>query len=147
MIGTAHLIFFVGDQEASRRFHAAVLDLEPTLHVPGMTEFRLGPGCVLGLMPAAGIRRLLGDRLPDPGGAAGVPRAELYLVVDDPARYHERALRHGARELSGLTRRSWGDRVAYSICPDGHVLAFASRDQPDTAPHPGAGSPGSEGVS
>jgi hypothetical protein len=30
-----------------------------------MTEFRL-EGAVLGLMPGAGVRRLLGERLPDP---------------------------------------------------------------------------------
>ena len=90
-----------------------------------MTEFRLGPGAVLGLMPAAGIKRLLGDRLPDPGLAAGVPRAELYLVTDDPRAYHQRALDGGAQELSPLAPRDWGHEAAYSLDRDGHVLAFA----------------------
>ncbi len=31
----------------------------------------------------------------------------------------------GARELSGLEKRSWGDLAAYSLDPDGYVLAFA----------------------
>lgn len=89
-----------------------------------MTEFEIG-GAVLGLMPEAGIKRLLGDGLPDPGRARGVPRAEIYLVVDDPAAYHARALAAGARELSPLTLRDWGHDVAYSLDRDGHVLAFA----------------------
>ena len=141
MIDATHMILYVEDQEASRGFYAAVLDQEPTLHVPGMTEFRLGPACVLGLMPSAGIRRLLGERLPDPAAASGIPRAELYVYVTDPARHHERALERGARELSPLQRRNWGDWAAYSLDPDGHVLAFATRTDPATgpgAPEPGA---------
>jgi hypothetical protein len=39
---------------------------------------------VFGVMPEHGIRKLLGDRLPDPGMGRGIPRAELYLRVDEP---------------------------------------------------------------
>lgn len=134
MISAAHLILYVEDEEASCSFYSAVLDQEPSLRVPGMTEFRLGSGCVLGLMPVTGIRRLLGERLPDPATATGIPRAELYLYVGDPALFHQRALEHGARELSGVAPRNWGDRAAYSLDPDGHVLAFASLAEPDAAP-------------
>src|ERR1043166_4501095 len=79
-----HFIFYVADQKRSAAFYSRVLDLPPELDVPGMTEFRLGEGAILGLMPAAGIKRLLGERLPDPNAAAGIPRAELYLLSDDP---------------------------------------------------------------
>jgi catechol 2,3-dioxygenase-like lactoylglutathione lyase family enzyme len=121
----SHFILYVSDQRASAAFYAAVLGRAPTLDVPGMTEFALGSGAVLGLMPEAGVRRLLGDALPDPAAAGGVPRAELYLVVEDPAAHHARALAAGARELSPLLPRDWGHRAAYSLDPDGHVLAFA----------------------
>ena len=84
MISAAHFILYVRDQEASRRFWEQGLGLPPALHVPGMTEFHLREGVVLGLMPERGIRALLGERLPDPAAAAGVPRAELYLLVVDP---------------------------------------------------------------
>jgi catechol 2,3-dioxygenase-like lactoylglutathione lyase family enzyme len=126
----AHFVLYVADQAAARRFYAAALGREPTLDVPGMTEFALGPGCVLGLMPAAGIKRLLGDRLPDPAAAAGVPRCELYLLVDDPAKCHARALAAGATELSPPAERDWGHRAAYSLDPDGHVIAFAEAIRP-----------------
>lgn len=125
----AHFILYVDDQAASTAFYAAVLGRKPSLDVPGMTEFRLADGAVLGLMPAAGIRRLLGDALPDPSSAAGVPRAELYLYVPDPGERHARALAHGARELSPPQRRGWGDVAAYALDPDGHVVAFASRSR------------------
>ncbi len=124
MIGDAHLILFVADQRASGAFYRAVLGIEPRLDVPGMCEFQLGPGRVLGLMPQTGARRLLGDALGDPADCVGV-RSELYLYVDDAARYLQRALAHGARSLSALAPRDWGDLAGYVLDPDGHLLAFA----------------------
>ncbi len=121
----AHFILFVRDQRAATRFYREVLDLVPRLDVPGMTEFELGEGVVLGLMPSEGIRKLLGDALPDPDGAGPVSRAELYLLVEDPEAFHRRALDSGAVELSALSVRDWGHEAAYSLDPDGHVLAFA----------------------
>jgi catechol 2,3-dioxygenase-like lactoylglutathione lyase family enzyme len=125
MANAAHFILYVRDQARSRAFYAATLGSEPTLDVPGMTEFRLREGAILGLMPEAGIRRLLGAALPDPASASGIPRAELYLLVDDPAAYHARALGAGAVELDALAVRDWGHAAAYSLDPDGHVVAFA----------------------
>ncbi len=121
-----HFILYVRDQAASAAFYRAVLAIEPALDVPGMTEFHVGDA-VIGLMPEAGIKRLLGDALPDPSDAHRVPRAELYLVVQEPEAYHARALARGARELSPMSLRDWGHRAAYSLDADGHVLAFASQ--------------------
>ena len=108
VIGSVCLILYVTDQVAATAFWQAVLDCPPTLDVLGMTEFALGTGVVLGLMPETGIRSLLGPALPDPAAGRGIPRAELYLVVDDAAAYHARARAAGAAELSQLARRSWG---------------------------------------
>lgn len=121
----ALFILYVADQEASTKFYSSVLACDPILFVPGMTEFKLNDGATLGLMPESGIKRLLGDRLPDPAGATGVPRAELYLALSDAESCHQRALAAGAMELSPMAERPWGDRVAYSLDPDGHVVAFA----------------------
>ncbi len=129
IIAKTHIILYVKDQMRSADFYAQVLACQPSLNVPGMTEFILSETCVLGLMPEAGIKRLLGDALPDPARAAGIPRAELYLRVTDPAAYHRRAIEAGATELSELQDRDWGDRAAYSLDPDGHVLAFADKSQ------------------
>lgn len=123
---SAHFILYVSNQEDSTRFFASVLGMEPRLHVPGMTEFALSGGAILGLMPEKGIKALLGAKLPDPARAMGVPRAELYLRVADPGAHHARALAAGALELSPLLARDWGDVVAYSLIKDGLVLAFAT---------------------
>jgi catechol 2,3-dioxygenase-like lactoylglutathione lyase family enzyme len=121
----AHFILYVRDARASVAFYSAVLAIAPRLDVPGMAEFELTSGAVLGLMPEAGIVRLLGQGLPAPEAARGVPRAELYLLVDEPAACHARALAAGAKELSALEPRAWGHDAAYSLDPDAHVLAFA----------------------
>lgn len=119
-------ILYVHDQNRAKDFYQKVLELEPTLDVPGMTEFKLSNEHVLGLMPEAGIQRLLGPALPDPTCARGVPRAEIYISIEDPERRHRLALENGARELSPYLPRNWGDSAAYSLDPDGHVLVFAN---------------------
>src|SRR5512135_252545 len=122
-----HFILYVEDKTRSTAFYSHVLNCQPTLNVPGMTEFILSKDTILGLMPIVGIKRLLGDKLPDPAHGVGIPRAELYLVVQHPLDYHRRAIEAGAIELSGLEDRDWGHRVAYSLDPDGHVIAFAEQ--------------------
>lgn len=121
-----YFILYVADQVTSTAFYTAVLVYPPRLNVPGMTEFALPGGAVLGLMPESSIRNLLGPRLPDPSTARGTPRAELYLLVDQPAAYIERALASSATLLSPLQARSWGHQAAYCLDIDGHVLAFAA---------------------
>jgi uncharacterized glyoxalase superfamily protein PhnB len=134
-MAAAHFILWVRDQARSAAFYRAALDAEPRLDVPGMTEFDLPGGAVLGLMPEAGATRLLGDVAgPRQGEAGRAPRAELYLVVDDPAAHHSRALAAGAREASALAPRDWGHEAAYSLDLDGHVLAFAREIAPAAAP-------------
>lgn len=122
-----NFILYVRDQEASTRFYRTVLGQEPTLHVPGMTEFRLSAECVLGLMPERGIKRLLGEAIEDPEKTNGAARAEVYLTVESPQAFLDRALAAGGRLLSSLEPRSWGDTAAYVADPDGHVVAFATR--------------------
>ena len=122
----SHFILYVRDQTRSADFYSAVLAMQPTLDVPGMTEFTLAENVVLGLMPESGVARLFGSALPDPASGQGVARAELYLLVREPQLYHRRALAAGATQLSTLQLRDWGDTAAYSLDPDGHVLAFAS---------------------
>lgn len=116
------IILYVADQERGRDFYAATLGMAPTLDVPGMTEFSLG-GVTLGLMPERGIRKLLGDAFPSATG--DVARCELYLTVDDPMAFADRAAENGARELSPLQARDWGDDVVYLSDPDHHIIAFA----------------------
>ena len=124
----AHFILYVSDQKRSADYYREVLGLDPFLDVPGMTEFKLGDGSILGLMPEESASRLLGSGTIPPSASGSTPpvlKAELYLVVDSPGIYHQRALSCGGIELSPLMDRNWGHRAAYSVDRDGHVLAVA----------------------
>ncbi len=118
-------ILYVADQARSTAFYKAVLGHAPVLEVPGMTEFNLGPGVKLGLMPEQGIARIISGPLPHPAQGHGVPRCELYIVVDHLDRAVQRALGAGAIPVDPATDRDWGHRVAYLADPDAHVLALA----------------------
>lgn len=121
-----HTILYVADQNRSRDFYKSVLEKDPILDVPGMTEFNLGDSHVLGLMPETGIKRLLGELLPDPSRGSGIPRVELYIRIKDPESMYARAQSAGAISLSPILERNWGGRAGYVIDFDGHVLAFAT---------------------
>ncbi len=118
-------ILYVADQAKSKTFYQEVLHLEPSLDVPGMTEFTLKSEVMIGLMPNDGIARILGNTLPHPAEGSGIPRCELYLKVENAQSYIDRALRAGAALVSPMLERPWGDLTAYVADPDGHVLAFA----------------------
>lgn len=121
-------ILYVKDQQRSAEFYKAVLLQDPVLDVPGMTEFQLSADTKLGLMPEAGIKKILGSRVPDPALGNGIPRCELYLHVDSPSECLQRSLSAGATQIEEEKARDWGDRVAYCADPDGHILAFAARN-------------------
>ena|ERR1035441_9633979 len=123
-IRSFEVILYVADQSRSRDFYSSILSIEPSLDVPGMTEFEIG-GAKLGLMPSRGIKALLGESIGDTDIA--VSRCELYLVVDDPTAYADRALLAGAKELSPLQLRDWGDEAVYFADHDSHIIAFARK--------------------
>lgn len=121
-----HTIFFVEDQAESTKFYQAILGMDPILNVPGMSEFKLSEEHVLGLMPAAGIKRLLGEKIEMPEKKNSAPNAELYLCVNDPNMYFDRALKNGAREMSPVEPRNWGSNVGYVMDVDNNLIAFSN---------------------
>ena len=121
-------ILFVQDQRRSRDFYSALIGRSPALDVPGMTEFELLPSVRLGLMPQQGIAKLLTPVCPHPENAQGVPRCEVYLRVEDPEAWRQRAIEAGAMPVRELELMDWHEHVAYVADPDGHVIAFAKRE-------------------
>lgn len=119
------IILYVKDQHRSRDFYTSLLGLSPRLDVPGMTEIQLNEACVLGLMPESGIAKILGDTVPAPASASGIPRCELYLFCEDTEQMLANAIVLGAIKISSSKVRDWGHTVAYCADPDGHILAFA----------------------
>ncbi|MGB3343006.1 MAG: VOC family protein [Aequorivita sp.] len=122
---TIEFILYVSDQARSTDFYGKLLELQPTLNVPGMTEFNLSENVKLGLMPESGIAKIISPAMPHPERGNGIPRCEIYLKIKDPETYLERALTLGGKIISPLYARNWGDTVGYLTDLDGHVIAFA----------------------
>jgi uncharacterized glyoxalase superfamily protein PhnB len=120
------IILYVADQKRSRDFYSALLAKEPSLDVPGMTEFILSDNLKLGLMPENGIAKILSDKTPHPSSGNGIPRCELYLLVEDSDKLNQYAISLGAKEISPVSLRDWGDKVGYVSDFDGHIIAFAA---------------------
>ena len=118
-------IIYVADQKISADFYRKVLALEPILDVPGMTEFEINKNCKLGIMPEEGMARILGDKTLHPASGNGIPRCEIYLMIDDPEKMFSLAITCGAKEISPVILRNWNHFAGYVQDPDGHILAFA----------------------
>jgi len=120
-------IIYVEDQKKSTEFYSKILDLNPSLNVPGMTEFNLNSNTKFGLMPENGIVKILKNKTPHPKDGNGIPRCELYLKVKNAKEKISKAVLLGAIEISPLQDRDWGDKVGYIVDIDGHIIAFAEK--------------------
>ena len=120
-------ILYVADQSRSRAFYQKVLQADPVLDEEGMTAFKLHENSTLGIMPEKSIAKILGTKVPHPMIANGIPRSEVYLYVEDPLPFYNRALDAGGVSISEYSLRAWGHWVAYVIDMDGHVLAFTKK--------------------
>lgn len=123
----SEFILYVANQESSSRFYEAIFRTKPTLEVPGMTEFTLSETLKIGLMPNAGIAKIITPRTVHPEKGNGIPRCELYFYVENLELEYQNALQAGAKIISGIENRNWGDRVCYFADLDGHIIAFAEK--------------------
>ena len=126
-IKISQTILYVDSQAESCEFYKKIFRKEPDLHVDGMTEFNLFENCKIGLMPNNGIAKILSDKTPHPAKGTGIPRCELYFYVNNIQFEFDNAINSGAKLISPVLERDWGDRVCYFSDPDGHIIAFAEK--------------------
>jgi predicted enzyme related to lactoylglutathione lyase len=126
-INHIQFILYVSNQEKSKNFYQILFNKKPTLDVIGMTEFTLNDFTKIGLMPNGGIAKIISSKLPHPELGNGIPRCELYLTIDDLEKNLERILKAGAKLISPILLRDWGDMVVYIADFDGHIIALASK--------------------
>ena len=119
-------ILYVKDISSSVLFYSKLLNRKPDLDVPGMKEFSLSSGVKLGLMPEQGIARIITPALRHPAEGTGIPRCELYLLVEDADDAYIHGIRCGGIPVSAVADRDWGHRVGYFSDHDGHVIAVAN---------------------
>lgn len=121
-----HLVLAVSDVQRSHDFYRDVFGWESHLEWPGeYTELVVTDDDRLGLYRREGYAVTAGAEPADLNGR--VSPAYLYVRVDDLDGTIRRLQAAGARPLSGLSDRNWGDEAAYFADPDGNVVAVARR--------------------
>lgn len=118
------VILAVRDVARAARFYREAFDVEQVVDAPSYAELRLPDGMRLGLYQREGFARNTGEP-PAPAPLSGVTATELYFYVDEPSEIGRRLERGGARVLSSLKPRDWGDDAAYFADLDGNVIVVA----------------------
>ncbi|RCU43140.1 lactoylglutathione lyase [Chryseobacterium lacus] len=122
-----HFILYVENQQSSTVFYEKIFRKKARLNVPGMSEFEIADNIVLGLMPNAGIAKILKDKMPAPETGTGIPRCELYLYSDQIDSEYENVKALNIDIISPLQDMNWGDKAFYFADPDGHIIVFAQK--------------------
>jgi catechol 2,3-dioxygenase-like lactoylglutathione lyase family enzyme len=120
----ALIILAVSDLPRAVTFYSAAFGWPQVVDVPVYAEFTLPGGQRLGLYQREGFGVNTGQvpfRVPD-GELSSV---EIYFYTDDVPAIIAQLEAAGARQLSTLTLRDWGDEAAYYADPDGNVLVVA----------------------
>jgi len=117
-------ILAVDDLPRAVAFYVDGFGWPKVVNAPVYVEFGLPGGTRLGLYERQGFGRNTGQ-VPARVPYGELAATELYFHVDDIAVAIERLRRAGARELSPLTQRDWGDEAAYFADPEGNVIVLA----------------------
>lgn len=105
-------------------FYRAAFDWQLVVETPVYVELLLPGGQRLGLYQREGFARNTGQApMLTPRGE--LAPCELYFFADDLPAALAKMRAAGARVLSPLSPRPWGDEAAYYADPDGNVLVLA----------------------
>jgi catechol 2,3-dioxygenase-like lactoylglutathione lyase family enzyme len=101
------------DIQRSRRFYEGVLGLDADDTVPSRLYFHCGD-VILAVI----------DWTVEPLGPFRPTPENLYFATGDLDGAHQRAVTAGARRLTAIETRPWGERSFYCLDPDGNLLCF-----------------------
>ena len=120
------VVLAVPDLGAATRFSRAAFGWEQAVTAPSYAELSLPNGLRLGLYERQGFGRNTGQ-VPHLVPEGALAPTELYFDVEDPGASARALEAAGARCLSPLAPRDWGDDCAYWADPFGTVLVLARR--------------------
>lgn len=127
--------------DTAKDFYERAFGWHRTIEVPVYVEYALPGGARLGLYQRDGYATNTGEApAMVPTGAIGP--TELYFYPETPDALEaaiDRVESAGARRLSPLSPRPWGDEVAYFADPMGNVLALGRPIADDDAPNSRSG--------
>jgi predicted enzyme related to lactoylglutathione lyase len=117
-------VLAVEDLARARAFYLAAFGWGVVVDAAVYVELAVAGGMRLGLYDRVGFARNTG--LPaSVVGEGGTTATEVYFQVDELEPAIDRMRAAGARELSALAVRPWGDEAIYFSDPDGNVLVLA----------------------
>jgi len=117
-------ILAVADVKKSLAFYRAAFGWPVAVDAPVYKELKLPGGGGIGLYQREGFAKNVGAT-PVQAPAGKVTGTELYLHVDDLAGAIKKLMAAGARPLSPLGPRPWGDQAAYFADPDHNIIVLA----------------------
>lgn len=120
----ALIILAVSDLPRAVRFYRSAFGWPQEVDVPVYAEFAMPGDQRLGLYERGAFGRNTGQT-PDATPDGALTGTELYFYPADLPAAIVRLEASGARMLSKLTKRDWGDEAAYFADPDGNVLVMA----------------------
>jgi catechol 2,3-dioxygenase-like lactoylglutathione lyase family enzyme len=122
------VIFAVSDVARSAEFYERAFGWprNPLVDYTNYVELLPPDGGAVGVYERGGYAGEVGAEPVEPGGA-GVAPGYLYLRVEDVEATVAALGQAGARALSPLAERAWGERAAWFADPDGNVIAVAQR--------------------
>lgn len=133
------VILAVADVTRARDFYerAFAWPRNPLVDYANYVEYLPPDGGAVGLYRREGFAGEVGAEPVELGGER-IASSYLYLRVDDVESTVAALGDAGARPLSPLAERAWGERAAWFADPDGNVLAVAQRvPTADPATRPG----------
>ena len=119
-----YVVLFVENFEAMMEFYTEKVGLPVRLTAEGYAEFAV-EGAKLALLARWRLPELLGDgqlERPKPGAHASA----VTVLVESVDRTHRSMVERGVRFLGEPADRPWGQRSAYFMDPEGHLIELAT---------------------
>jgi catechol 2,3-dioxygenase-like lactoylglutathione lyase family enzyme len=126
-----YIVVIVEDLERSVDFYTRVLGLRLGHRSGPYAQLDTGTTRV-GLYERTAMAATLGRPLRAP--APNAPSFELGFKVDDCDAVYTDLVHKGARGVVEPTDRAWGQRTAYVVDPDGHLVELAQEVSGPTSP-------------
>lgn len=122
-----HVVYAVSDLKRALALYESVFGWPRNDRIDFVNYVELKPpdGGTFGLYERDGYARTVGAEAVEIGNGRVAP-AYVYVRVEDVEAAVKRLEAAGARPLSPLTHRSWGERAAWFADPDGNVVAVAA---------------------
>jgi lactoylglutathione lyase len=119
-----YIVLFVEDLERTLAFYAGKVGLPVRFRAEGYVELAV-EGSKLAFLARSRVSELVGDAHAG-RPTSGSHESSVTLLVEDIDRTHRELTARGVTFLGAPKDRPWGQRTAYFVDPDGHLIEIAT---------------------